>query len=253
MERFSSPEQPSLPEKNELPFRIGSSKKLAEGAESAVWEAEVRGSGNLDKMVALKQIRKEEFADEAEMLKSRKFYEFLKSFPKFGQFIPDTLYFKARVEAGDKPQAFCVQRFMDGERIDRIKDEELYKDPEVVKELAEFVDASMDILENVKKNKAFMPDFKWTPEAAALRARLGAVLSDPRYSSNILISKEPGRNGQRVFFVDTGVNLAERSSKLMELQGRYIAEPLHRLHFARWKAKLGKVRKELEKKNSPGR
>ncbi len=233
-----------VPENNTLPLKQIESENFAEGNESTIRKTKVLNKKSEEKTIALKQSLRHDFADDKEMAKSREFYEFLKNCPAFGKFVPDTLYFKARETEDDKPRSYNIQPFIDGERIDRVKDEDLYRDPEVVKELLELCDAGTKILKESRKNKAHKPDFMWTPESGNLRARLGAVLSDPRYSSNIVIANEPDKYGRRVFFVDTGVNASERSGKLNELQGRHIVSPLSQAHFKRWRKKLEKIIEE---------
>ena len=236
----------SLPKKNTLPLNIEASKKHATGAESTVWKTDVTDVEGAKQMIALKEVRKEAFADEGEMRKSQKFYEFLKNFPGFGKFVPETLYFKAQLTPDSPPQAFCIQKFIKGERIDRIKDDELYKDPEIIKQLLEFIDASVKILQATREDKMHKPDFMWAPEPSGFKIRIEATLSNPRYSSNIFIADKPDKNGQRVFFVDTGTNVAERTSQFRKLHGRYVVNPLHKLQFARWKKRLEKALKDIQ-------
>ena len=237
----------TLPSDNTLPLKTVESEKYAEGNDSTVWKTKVESGEDIERMIALKQVKRQKFTSDEEMVKSREFFEFLKNYPGFGRFVPDTLYFKARATEKDKPQSFSLQPFIEGERIDRIRDKELYRDPEVVRELIELCDAATNILETTSKNRTHKPDFMWTPESGNLRARLGAVLSDPRYSSNIVIAKEPDNNGRRVFFVDTGMSYGERAGKLNELQGRYVVNPLHRKFFKSWKKKLQDVLSEKDR------
>lgn len=245
-------ETASLPEENELPLNIKESEKLVEGGESTIWKTLARSKDGTDKLIALKQAHKEVFANEEEMRESQKFYEFLKNYPEFGKFVPDTLYFKARETSASNPQAFCLQKFIEGERIDRMKDDEIYNDPAVIHQLLELSDAAIKILRTTRENKIHKPDFMWTPEAGKWRAMLGAWLSDPRYSSNILVANKPNEAGQRVFFVDTGVNATERTKKIMELHGRHVVSPLGEIQFKRWRKRMENI---LEQKfhETPGR
>ena len=242
---FETPEKKeetaSLPEENELPLNIKESEKLVEGGESTVWKTLVRSKDGVDGLIALKQAHKEIFANKEEMRESQKFYEFLKNFPEFGKFVPDTLYFKARETSDSHPQAFCLQRFIEGERIDRMKDDEIYNDPVVIHQLLDLSDAAIKVLRETRENKKHKPDFMWTPEAGKWRAMFGAWLSDPRYSSNIVIADKPDKEGQRVFFVDTGVNASERTKKIKELHGRYIVSPLGVVHFKQWREKMKNI------------
>lgn len=231
----------SLPKKNTLPLRIKDSEEHARGGDSTVWKTEVQDKEGLDKLIALKQVRQEVFASGDEMQKSKQFYEFLKNFPGFGKFVPDTLYFKARVTADSNPQAFCIQSFIGGERIDRIKDDELYKDPEVVRQLLEFIDAATQMLQTVRENKMPMPDLMRAPESSSVRVMLGGLATHPRYSSNIFLSDKPDENGQRIFFVDTGMNADVRTKKAWELYTRHVVGPIQELQLKNWKKKLEAV------------
>jgi len=234
----------SLPEENTLPLRIKDSERLVDGGESTVWKTLTQDKNQVDKMVALKQVRKEVFASEEEMKKSQEFYKFLKNFPEFGEFVPDTLYFKAKLTSDSDPQAFCLQSFIEGERIDRLKDEEIYNDPAVIHQLLDLSGAAIKILQETRENKTHKPDFMWTPEAGKWRALLGAWLADPRYSSNIFIANKPDKEGRRVFFIDTGVNAQERTNKINELHGRYIVSPLGEAQFKRWMEKMKSILEE---------
>ncbi len=234
----------SLPGGNTLPLNIKDSERLVDGGESTVWKALAQDKDKVDELVALKQVRRETFASEEEMQKSQKFYKFLKNFPEFGKFVPDTLYFKARLTADSNPQSFCLQSFIEGERIDRLEDEEIYNNPAVIRQLLDLGDAAIKILQETRENKTHKPDFMWTPETGNWRAMLGAWLSDPRYSSNIFIADKPNKEGRQVFFVDTGVNASERTKKINELHGRYVVSPLGEIQFKRWREKMEKILEE---------
>ena len=206
-----------------------------------MWKTKIQNGEGVDSLIALKQIRKEAFADEAEMKRSKEFYEFLKNFPGFGKFVPDTLYFKARVTKDSEPQAFCVQQYIEGERIDRISDDELYKDQEVVRQLLEFINSSIELLKTVQKDGSPMPDFMRTPEKANTRVTLGGLALHPRYSGNIFLADKPDENGQRIFFVDTGMNADIRTKKNWQLASKYIIAPLETAQLKSWKSKLEKI------------
>jgi hypothetical protein len=225
-----------------LPLNIKNGEKHAEGGESEVWEIQTQNKDGIEQAnVALKKSKRESFATDEEMQKSKKFYEFLKNFPGFSKFVPDTLYFKARETAEDDPQAFCIQKFTKGERIDRLKDDVIYKDPVVVGQLLEFVNISLKLLQTVRKDNIHSPDFMRTPELNSMRVMLGALVFNPRYSSNILIADEPDKNGQRVFFVDVGVNANERMKKGWEWHGRKIKNSIIESNFNIWKKKLEEI------------
>ena len=222
-----------------LPINIKEGKKNTVGGESEVWEIQTQDKKGTEQInIALKKGQRESFATDEEMQKSKKFYEFLKNFPGFGKFIPDTLYFKARETAEDSPQAFCVQKFIKGERIDRLKDDMIYKDPVVVRQLLELVNASIKLLQIARKDNTHNPDFMRTPEFNNIRVLFGALVFNPRYSSNILITDKPDKNGQRVFFVDVGVNANARMKKGWEWHGRRALNSIIEFQFNAWKKKL---------------
>ncbi len=81
-----------VPEKNELPLKIHTQVPIAESGESSVLKAAVQDSQEQKRLIALKQIRRHEFATDEAMRASKEFYDFLKGFPGFGTFVPDTLY-----------------------------------------------------------------------------------------------------------------------------------------------------------------
>lgn len=225
-----------------LPINIKEGEKHAEGGESEVWEIQTQNEKGVEQAnIALKKSKRESFATDEEMQKSKKFYEFLKNFSGFGKFVPDTLYFKARETAEDNPQAFCIQRFTQGERIDRLRDDVIYKDPVVVGQLLELVNASIKLLQTVRKDNIHNPDFMRTPELSSMRVIFGATIFNPRYSSNILIADEPDKNGQRVFFVDVGVNANERMKKGWEWHGRKVVNSIIESQFKIWKKKLEEI------------
>ena len=232
---------PSLPEDNELPLNIQESGRHAEGAESTVWKTLVQDQKEQDKLIALKQIRREQFASDEEMQKSKSFYDFLKSFPEFGKFVPDTLYFKARVSPNDKPQAFALQKFRGGKSIDQIKDSELYKDPVIVQQLLEFANAAAKILQKTREEKMQKPDFGTAFSSSIYAIIAGNQFAYPRYSTNIVISEKPNETGQRVFFVDTGANLDERTNKTTEKLRREVGGRLQGIQLKRWAKKLERI------------
>ena len=93
-----------IPEGNKLPLKISTQQHVAESGESSVWGTVVQDSKEQERLIALKQIRREAFASDEEMRASKEFYDFLKAFPGFGAFVPDTLYFKARMTSGSAPK-----------------------------------------------------------------------------------------------------------------------------------------------------
>lgn len=223
-----------LPEKNTLPLDIREAKKRAEGAESIVWETLVQNPKKQSELIALKQIRREEFASDAEMQKSKKFYEFLKNFPGFGKFVPDTLYFKARMSPNEAPKGYSIQRFLDGEPIHKIKNEELYKDPKVVEQLLDFAEAAIEILRETREKKIHKPDFGVSSSAGIYAQIMGNALSNPRFSTNIVVTPKPDEKGRRVFFVDTGVNPDERTSEATAANRRKFSGRFQEAQLERW-------------------
>jgi pimeloyl-ACP methyl ester carboxylesterase len=230
-------EGPSIPESNTLPLNIKESEKLAEHGESTVWKVNITDSEKQERVVALKQVRKEEFATVEAMQADRNFYKALKD-SSLGKFVPDTLHFIAQVTPEHPAQGFRIQHLIDGKPIDEISDEELYRDPAVVCQLLEFTNGATEMLQSAQKEKTYQPDFRRAPDGRNMRAAIGGLLSDPRYTKNIVIANEADEHGQRVFFVDTGVNAQERTVKREELLARYVVNPLERLHLKRWKRKL---------------
>jgi len=244
---FPTPE--SLPDENLLPLKIKDSKKHAEHGESTVWEVEAEDKKGQEKDIILKQVHKEEFASPEERRADREFYEFLKKSP-IGKFVPDTLHFIAQLTPDSPPQEFRIQQFIDGKPIDGIPDEELYKNHEVVLQLLEFVYGATEILQESHRDKTFQPDFRRAFEATNARAILGGLLSNPRYTKNIIIANKPDEFGRQVFFVDTAVNAAERTIKREELLARHIVNPLEQFHFKKWRNKLENILKEPEKEKT---
>ena len=223
-----------------LPLDIESGKEIAEGGESNVWEIHTRsGEGADAEHLVLKISKDETFASEEEMKKAEEFYKFLKNFPGFGKFVPDTIYFKAQETEEDAPKAFCIQQFKKGERIDRVKDDAIYKDPEVVRQLLELIESSIKVIQAVRENNGQYPDFMRTPEFNSdVRVMLGASVFNPRYSSNILVADEPNKSGQRIWFVDAGINANARRQKGWEWEKRHAVGSVIEMQFKRWKRRL---------------
>ncbi len=232
-----------------LPLRVGESEKGKEHDDSIVWKTAVQNPEGLEKMIALKQVKREEFATLEAMQADKEFYEFLKNFPSFGKFVPDTMYFKARMTKDAAPQLFRLQRFMEGRAVDRMTDEELYRDPEVVKQLLELIDAAFSILKEAREQKKPTPDFRHAIEDnEPLRTTIGGLLSDPRYSGNIFVNDQPDESGRRVFFVDTGPNAQERTSKSQDIYARQVVSRLEGINLKLWKKKLEEIWENRGKK-----
>ena len=246
-------EQPSLPEDHTLPLNVQESERHAEGAESTVWKALVNDVEAQEKMIALKQIRREQFADIAEMKKSKDFYESLKMDSEFGKFVPDTLYFVAQMNNDAAPQGYMLQEFMQGKSIDSMTDEELYGDPALARELLDFAHAAGHMLEKAKEEKRHKPDLGTAASAGARAFIAGNYLLNPRYSTNVMVGEKPNEEGRRVFFVDTGTNVQERESKMTETIRREAASPIQILQLKRWARRLEKILAETEKAKDAGR
>lgn len=232
---------PRIPEKNELPLKISGQALIAESGESNVYGVVAQDSEGQERTVALKQNRQEVFATDEEMKKSKEFYEFLKAFPGFGKFVPDTLYFKARMTSADVPQAFAVQHLLKGRTLDQIPDDELYTDPVVVQQLLEFAQAAVVILQQTRREGSLKPDFGTAYTADDNAQRQGNAFGNSRYTTNILIADTPDEQGQRVFFVDTGVNADERVDTMRQISERHVMGRIREFNFNRWIKRLENV------------
>src|SRR6185295_1896572 len=85
---FETVPQP-IPDEHELPLNVAASEVHATGGDSETWKVRVTDVHEQEKLIALKQVRREAFADDAAMAESKKFYDFLKEYPGFGRFVPD--------------------------------------------------------------------------------------------------------------------------------------------------------------------
>jgi hypothetical protein len=233
--------KPRIPQENSLPLNIHKQEHVAESGESNVWKTGVQDSKSEERSIALKQVRRETFASDEEMQQSKKFYEFLKGFPEFGKFVPETLYFKARMTSADTPQAFIIQNLLRGKTIDEIPSDQLYKDHEVVRQLLEFARAAVHILQVTRQEGSAKPDFGTAGTAHSNAQRQGNLFGNSRYTTNLLISDQPDKNGQRVYFVDTGVNADERVSKPRQIVERQVMGRIREFNFKRWIKELENV------------
>ncbi len=238
---FEKRPTPRIPEKNDLPLKINGQEHIAESGESSVFRADVQDSKEKERTVALKQNRREVFASDEEMRKSKEFYDFLKTFPGFGKFVPETLYFKARMTSDSAPQSFAIQYFLKGRTIDQIPNDELYKDTVVVKQLIEFAHEAIAILQQTREDKSLKPDFGTAGTADVDAQRYWNTFGNSRYTTNILISDSPDENGQRVFFVDTGVNADERVDPKRQFLERHVMGRMREFNFNRWIKELEKI------------
>jgi hypothetical protein len=127
-----------------------------------------------------------------------------------------------------------------------LKDDVIYKDPEVVRQLLELIDASIKIIQVVRENDGQYPDFMRTPEFNGdVRVMLGAKFFNPRYSSNILVADQPDKSGQRIWFVDAGINANARRQKGWEWEKRHETNSTIEKKFNKWKIKLERILAKL--------
>ena len=242
MEKFGQPkeEAPVLSDK----MKITSMKKLKEAGESILHEAHIQSASGKDQKIALKEVKNIDYATPEEMESNKIFYWSLREFKKFRKFIPPTAYIKGRMDAESDSQTFRLQRFIEGKSIDKFSDNELYKNPEVVRQLEEFAEAAIEVLEKTRKEKTLPPDFMRTPELAGIRVLIGSMMVNPRYSSNIFIADEPDKNGQKVFYVDTSANADVSHKKTWKFLAQYLHSPLQIRQLGKWKEKLQKILEE---------
>jgi hypothetical protein len=237
-----------IPKENLLPLKIEEQKPMVASGESDVWKAAVTDSKEQDRLIALKQVRREVFANDDEMRKSKAFYDYLKHAPGFGEFVPDTLYFKARLQEGDAPKAFILQEYIEGKTIDEISDEELYADRELVEQLLAFSKAAAEILHTTRNDGIAKPDFGTAESASSEAQKQGNMFGNSRFSNNILVSPKKAGNNRRVFFVDTGVNADERLNKVRQFAERHFMGRLREFNFNKWSQQLEAKLKELDPK-----
>ncbi|MDE1919443.1 MAG: hypothetical protein KGH56_01960 [Patescibacteria group bacterium] len=234
-----NPEGRQLPERHQLPLNVSEAELLAESGESDVWKVAVKGpEAQQERKIVLKQNRETSFASDEEMQRSKNYYEYLKHFPGFGKFIPETLYFKARMEEGGLIQSFCIQHLLPGKTINRLSDAEIEQNPEVVRELLEFIDATIAILHATRKEWRVKPDFGKSPDDDERGTYMANSMLNPRYSNNIFITEAPDENGRRVFFIDTGENVAERTRMVWRIIQREVVGRRQESRLEEWKQKL---------------
>ncbi len=231
---------PQIPEENELPLDIkGSEKFLSPGIETDVYNAEVSKNGTEDaENVMLKEVKRQVFGSMEEAQESKKFYEFLKSFPTFAPFVPDTLYFVARMQEGESAKSYRLQKKIEGRDISSISDQELYADKKLDEELLRCVDGLIDVFERQRNEGGDLPDLYGTKLMTNL-------LFNPRHTENIVVAEKPDKNDRRVFFVDTAKQSDEKASKLAEWYHKTIGAPAQLFQLKRWREKIAK---EIEAK-----
>jgi pimeloyl-CoA synthetase len=217
-----------IPEKNELPLKIAESKAFPhQGRDSSLTNIKIEKG---DASMALKEVRKEEFASLEEMKKSREFYDYLKKMPGLGKFVLDTSFFQARKTAEENPHAYRIQKIVEGKRLDELRDKDLYSDPELSKQLLDFVNSAIEALKKANESKEGSPDF-YGDKLASI------YLYNPRYSGNIMIADKPDEMGRRIFLVDTSKQV-QQTSKIGSLYQKHIGSQLQIAQLERWKKKI---------------
>jgi hypothetical protein len=235
------PEVPDIPAENLLPLKIDSSEGLKHSGESDVWRVDVKNKVGESSRIALKMNRRTELASDEEMKASKEYYDYLKSFPGFGKFVPDTMYVKAQMTAGDAPRAYSIQPLVEGKPLNVMSDEDLHQSREVTQQLLGLVDGAIEIIRTTRSEGAVKPDFGKSYDEDVWGTMMANVLLSPRYSNNIVVSDAPDKNGQRVFFVDTGANLEERMHKVKQITQRQIAGRIQEIQLMLWRGRLKKA------------
>ncbi len=230
-----SHEKHQIPKENELPLDIKKSEKFkSPGMETNIYKTDVVGHseepGKTEKII-LKEVKREDFDSLEEAEASKRFYEFLKSDPKFSKFVPSTLCFVARMNEGGSAKSYRLQRHIDGQTIDSIPDEELYKDKKLDEELLECVDGLIDIFEKQQEEKGDLPDLYGQKIVAN-------TLFNPRHTTNLMIAGKPDEKGQRIFFVDTSKQSQGKSNKAIDWYQKNVGGPAQLLQLKRWREKI---------------
>lgn len=232
---------PQIPEENQLPLKIESSEKIVSpGMETSVYRADISNPSteDLEKKI-LKEVKKVSFSSLEEAVASKKFYDFLKSNPKFAKFVPSTLYFIARMQEGEDAKSYRLQKEIVGETIDSIPDEKLYEDIELDKELLDCVNGLIELFEEQIESNGDLPDLYG-------RKLLPNLLFNPRHTTNIMISEKPDENGQRVFFVDTSKQSQGKTSEAIDWYQKNVGGPAQLMQLKRWREKILKNIAEKE-------
>ncbi len=221
-----------------LPFNIEESKTLtSSGKESDIEHMIVKDKTDASREMVLKENRTVELSGDIEMQKLKRFYEFMKNDPDFGKFVVDTHFIKAQRNADEPAKAFLVQKFIPGKRIDKMTNEEIYRNKALTAELLEFAKASVAMLEKTAVNPEYTPDFYADKENF-----LGNFLHNPRYSGNILVADESQNLPHRVYFVDSGTLFGPGHDQgFMKRLRRPLDNKLQLLQLKRWITKLEQV------------
>ncbi len=67
------PKGAPLPKENELPLSIRESKKISSHGDSIAWQVAAQTTEGREKMIALKQVKSEDFASPEQMRADKKF------------------------------------------------------------------------------------------------------------------------------------------------------------------------------------
>lgn len=224
-----------IPKEHRLPLAIQESEVFdKQGHDVAVWRVTIVDTENTPLDVLLKQTRTPEQTTLASTLETMKqgklFYEFLKTFPRFASFVPDTTFFIAQQTEDDQPRGYRMQRFIENARqISEISDTELQQDPAVVTELIELIDASIEVFEEAIKWGMPVPDYYG-------KSVVANFVRDPRHTSNIIVTPTPDTDNHRVHFVDVGENIPMASGIRKQLSG--LSSRLQLTQLRRWKHQL---------------
>lgn len=202
-------------------------------------------------------------ASRGSAVKSKQFYDqMLTISPELNKFIPPTLFFRGRFKDANPEEKtvqtkeghmagvanFRQQTHVDGRELSSVSDEELYEDPEVVKQLLEFIEATIKICEEnkraMKKGSNSIIDKKDAginvPDLYGYNFQVN-VMHNPRFTENLLLSDKPvGENKQKVFFIDTDRNTLVADSKFRSWVYKHVLLKVHLLQLKRWRKKLTK-------------
>ncbi|HYF04675.1 MAG TPA: hypothetical protein VEA59_00735 [Patescibacteria group bacterium] len=205
-----------IPAENSLPFKFADATTIGEGKDSVVDKirAEVTEtqSGVELKDMALKEMKREEYADIDEMKKSKGYYEFLKQFPEFGKFVPETTFFVAKKTEGEKPHGYSIQKFLPGRRLFEVPKQELYENKENLAQLLEFAKAALQVIEACEKDTNLTPDFGASGSGFRNQIMTG-LLNSPRHTTNVMLTDFPNESGKKISFVDVGIRTSARKEK----------------------------------------
>ena len=208
--------EPSFPEN--LPIETSHPELLKQQDRSRIWKVEAH-DGEVRQAGVIKEVIDSVPTEEAMRL-DQELYDFIKKSP-IGKFVADTQYFKVEPTAEGTSRLFRFQKFIEGKQIDQLTDRELYRD-RAVEQLLEFIDGAISLPEGSPRtgddDAGPPPGSGRCPAPRADRQ----CFSHPRYSSNIMVSERPDKNGQRIFYIDAAPNTQERESKFQNIYAREV-------------------------------